>query len=60
LEEEDNLIAAHRWQIEETMAIVRQEMNLLGQVKQNLSSSMNTCHPLRLSSPVHKSIPCQV
>ena len=33
LEEEDNLIAAHRWQIEETMAIVRQEMNLLGQVQ---------------------------
>ena len=32
LEEEDNLIAAHRWQIEETMAIVRQEMTLLGQV----------------------------
>ena len=29
---EDNLIAAHRWQIEETMAIVRQEMTLLGQV----------------------------
>ncbi|KAK9904909.1 hypothetical protein WJX75_005265 [Coccomyxa subellipsoidea] len=34
LEEEDNLIAAHRWQIEETMAIVRQEMNLLGQIDQ--------------------------
>ena len=32
LEEEDDLIAAHRWQIEETMAIVRQEMALLGQV----------------------------
>ena len=32
LEEEDNLVAAHRWQIEETMAIVRQEMTLLGQV----------------------------
>ena len=26
------MIAAHRWQIEETMAIVRQEMTLLGQV----------------------------
>lgn len=26
------MIAAHRWQIEESMAIVRQEMNLLGQV----------------------------
>ena len=25
-------MAAHRWQIEETMAIVRQEMTLLGQV----------------------------
>lgn len=36
LEEEDNLIAAHRWQIEETMAIVRQEMNLLGQVREKL------------------------
>ncbi len=36
LEEEDNLIAAHRWQIEETMAIVRQEMNLLGQVQHGL------------------------
>ena len=34
LEEEDNLISAHRWQIEETMAIVRQEMTLLGQVVQ--------------------------
>jgi hypothetical protein len=33
LEEEDDLIAAHRWQIEETMAIVRQEMSLLGQVR---------------------------
>lgn len=33
LEEEDNLISAHRWQIEETMAIVRQEMTLLGQVR---------------------------
>ena len=32
LEDEDDLIAAHRWQIEETMAIVRQEMALLGQV----------------------------
>ena len=32
LEEEDDLVAAHRWQIEETMAIVRQEMTLLGQV----------------------------
>ncbi|KAK9821120.1 hypothetical protein WJX81_000795 [Elliptochloris bilobata] len=34
LEEEDALIAAHRSQIEDTMAIVRQEMNLLGEVDQ--------------------------
>ncbi len=33
LEEEDALIAAHRSQIEDTMAIVRQEMNLLGEVR---------------------------
>ena len=39
LEEEDNLVAAHRWQIEETMAIVRQEMTLLGQVPHHVSFS---------------------
>lgn len=33
LEEEDALIAAHRSQIEDTMAIVRQEMNLLGEAR---------------------------
>ena len=32
LEEEDELIAAHRKQIEDTMTIVRLEMNLLGEV----------------------------
>ncbi|KAK9812765.1 hypothetical protein WJX72_003335 [[Myrmecia] bisecta] len=34
LEEEDELIAAHRKQIEDTMTIVRWEMNLLGEVDQ--------------------------
>eukprot|EP00891_Asterochloris_glomerata_P009246 jgi/Astpho2/9246/e_gw1.00138.35.1_t len=34
LEEEDELIAAHRKQIEDTMTIVRLEMNLLGEVDQ--------------------------
>ena len=33
LEEEDELIAAHRKQIEDTMTIVRLEMNLLGEVR---------------------------
>lgn len=32
LEDEDELIAAHRRQIEDTMAIVRLEMNLLAEV----------------------------
>ena len=31
-DEEDELITAHRKQIEATMAIVREEMNLLAQV----------------------------
>ena len=44
LEEEDNLIAAHRWQIEETMAIVRQEMNLLGQVRHGSSACIESNH----------------
>jgi len=34
LEEEDELIAAHRRHIEETMDVVRQEMNLLAEVDQ--------------------------
>jgi len=34
LEEEDELIAAHRTHIEETMDVVRQEMNLLAEVDQ--------------------------
>ena len=33
LEEEDELIAAQRKQIEDTMTIVRLEMNLLGEVR---------------------------
>ena len=32
-DEEDELITAHRKQIEATMAIVREEMNLLAQVR---------------------------
>jgi len=35
-DEEDELITAHRKQIEATMAIVREEMNLLAQVWQQL------------------------
>lgn len=34
LQEEDDLIAAHRQQIEETMELVRKEMNLLAEVDQ--------------------------
>ena len=33
LEEEEELISAHRAQIERTMALVRDEMNLLGEVQ---------------------------
>lgn len=33
LEEEEELIAAHRTQIESNMALVRDEMNLLGEVR---------------------------
>ena len=34
LEEEDELISAHRQHIEETMDVVRREMNLLAEVDQ--------------------------
>ena len=33
LEEEEELISAHRTQIESNMALVRDEMNLLGEVR---------------------------
>ena len=37
-DEEDELITAHRKQIEATMAIVREEMNLLAQVSHELAA----------------------
>lgn len=43
LEEEEELISAHRAQIERTMALVRDEMNLLGEVRSLLVAYRRTC-----------------